>query len=218
MTIQHHPSEALLTAFAAGTLDRGQHAAIATHLVSCPHCRARISLVEEVGGEALANLDPSAMSSGAYDRVKARLNELGESPEIVATSAPVEALNDVPGLPAFVRRYPVGPWKWIAPRTHLRPILLPKADGARLFLLKSSPGTTLLEHTHTGVEMTCVLAGSFSHESGRFGPGDFDLGDASVDHKVLVDLGEDCICLVAMQGNLRLKGLFGRIAQPFIHM
>jgi hypothetical protein len=28
---------------------------------------------------------------------------------------------------------------------------------ARAFLLQSSPGTRMLEHTHTGSELTCVL-------------------------------------------------------------
>ena len=42
----------------------------------------------------------------------------------------------------------------------------------------------MLEHTHTGTEMTCVLTGSFSHEAGHYGPGDFDLGDESVNHNV----------------------------------
>jgi len=31
---------------------------------------------------------------------------------------------------------------------------------------------------HTGFEMTCVLAGGFSHRGGEFRPGDFDFGDA----------------------------------------
>jgi putative transcriptional regulator len=35
--------------------------------------------------------------------------------------------------------------------------------------------------------MTCVLSGSFSHEGGHYGPGDFDLGDETMDHQVLVD-------------------------------
>jgi putative transcriptional regulator len=76
----------------------------------------------------------------------------------------------------------------------------------------------MLEHTHTGIEMTCVLSGSFSHEGGHYGPGDFDLGDETIDHQVLVDPGEDCICLVAMQGDLRLNGLIGRLVQPFVRM
>jgi putative transcriptional regulator len=217
MTIQHHPSDELLTAFAAGTLDQGQHVAIATHVVRCPHCRGWMHSMEHVGGKVLADLSPTAMSRDAFSRIEARLNEPVQAAKPAAMSVPA-ALDDIAGLPAFVRRYPAGPWKWIAPRVHLRPIGLPHANNTRVFLLKSGPGTKMLEHTHTGIEMTCVLSGSFSHEGGHFGPGDFDLGDETMDHQVLVDPGEDCICLVAMQGDLRLNGLIGRLVQPFVRM
>jgi putative transcriptional regulator len=66
--------------------------------------------------------------------------------------------------------------------------------------------------------MTCVLTGAFTHEGGRFGPGDFDLGDETVDHQPIVDAGEACICLIAMQGGLRLNGIIGRLMQPFIRL
>jgi putative transcriptional regulator len=76
----------------------------------------------------------------------------------------------------------------------------------------------MLEHTHTGIEMTCVLSGAFSQDGDHYGPGDFDLGDETVDHQPIVDEGRDCICLVAMQGKLRLNGLLGRIMQPFVRL
>ena len=76
----------------------------------------------------------------------------------------------------------------------------------------------MLQHSHTLLEMTCVLSGSFHHEGGRFGPGDFDFGDDSVDHEVRIGAEEDCVCLIAMQGRLRLKGLLGCLMQPFIRM
>ena len=76
----------------------------------------------------------------------------------------------------------------------------------------------MLEHAHTGFEMTCVLSGAFSQGGGHFGPGDFDLGDETVDHEPVVDSGQDCVCLVAMQGDLRLHGLLGRIMQPFVRL
>ena len=217
MTIQHHPAGALLTGFAAGTLDQGQHVAIATHLVGCSHCRGWMRSMEHVGGAVLAGLSPSAMSSGALARVGARLDEQTQAAETPVMSLPAP-LDDVPELPAFVRRYPADSWRWIAPRVHLRPIRLPYANKSRVFLLRSGPGTKMLEHTHTGIEMTCVLSGSFTHEGGRFGPGDFDLGDETMDHRVLVDPGMDCICLVAMQGDLRLNGIIGRLVQPFVRM
>jgi putative transcriptional regulator len=76
----------------------------------------------------------------------------------------------------------------------------------------------MLQHTHTGIEMTCVLSGAFRQEGAHYGPGDFDLGDETIDHQPVVELGQDCICLVAMLGDLQLKGLIGRVVQPFIRL
>ena len=79
MTIHHHPPDELLTAFAAGVLDLGQHIAIATHLVGCPHCRARVRAMEHVGGTVLAGLPPTEMSTGAFATVEARLGDVAPS-------------------------------------------------------------------------------------------------------------------------------------------
>jgi putative transcriptional regulator len=76
----------------------------------------------------------------------------------------------------------------------------------------------MLQHTHTDLELTCVLSGAFSHAGGRYGPGDFDLGDDTVEHQPIVEPGEPCVCLVAMQGNLQFKGLIGRVMQPFVRL
>jgi len=75
MTIQHHPLDELLTAFAAGTLDLGQHVAVATHLIRCSHCRDVMHLMEHVGGAVLAGLSPTPMSSDAFARIETRLRE-----------------------------------------------------------------------------------------------------------------------------------------------
>lgn len=48
MTVHHHPPDELLGAFAAGTLDLGQHVAIATHLVGCAKCRGAVQAMEHV--------------------------------------------------------------------------------------------------------------------------------------------------------------------------
>jgi putative transcriptional regulator len=205
-----------LAAFAAGTLDHGQHIAIATHLVTCPQCRTFMRSMEQVGGAVLTSLPPAVMANGALAAVEARLNE----PVQPAAADMIFTLpeTEIPGLPKFVRRYQFGNWKWVAPAVHLRRIMLPYASDTRVFLLKSGPGTKMLEHAHTGFEMTCVLSGAFSQGGAHFRPGDFDLGDETVDHKPVVDGGEDCVCLVAMQGSLRLNGLLGRIMQPFVRL
>lgn len=216
MSIEHHPTDSMLAAFAAGTLDHGQHVAIATHLVSCPQCCRFMHSMEYVGGSVLTGLPPVAMSSDAFARVEARLKE--PAPAAAAYVPPTVPETEIPGLPKFVRRYRFGNWKWIAPSVHVRPIVIPHASDTRVFLLKSGPGTKLLDHTHTGIELTCVLSGAFSQDGDHYGPGDFDLGDESIDHQPVVEEGQDCICLVAMQGKLRLNGLIGRIIQPFVRL
>jgi len=216
MSIEHHPTDELLAAFAAGQLDLGQHVAIATHLRSCVPCRAFCHSMEQVGGALLADQAPAAMSERALAEVEARLNAPGPTRPAVA-AASVEP-TELAGLPSFVRRYRFGAWTWIAPSVHLRPIALPDPSETRVFLLRARPGTKLLQHSHTGVEMTCVLSGAFTQNGSRYGSGDFGLGDESIDHEPVVAAGEECICLIALQGQLRLKGLLGRIVQPFIRL
>jgi putative transcriptional regulator len=216
MSINHHPPEAMLAAFAAGTLDHGQHIAIATHLVSCQQCRRFRRAMEEVGGAVVEGLEPAVMSSGALEKV---VSQLSRSNPTTAKVAPVTVPEaEIPGLPTFLRRYSFGGWRWVAPSVHVRPIVLPHASDTRVFLLKAGPGTKMLQHAHTGLELTCVLSGAFRQEGAHFGPGDFDFGDDTIDHWPLVEPGEDCICLVAMQGDLELKGLLGRIVQPFVRL
>src|SRR4051812_10565584 len=121
MTIEHHPADEMLTAFAAGTLDLGQHVAVATHLVSCSQCRAFRRAMEQVGGEVLASLPPAEMAADALGKIEARL---GEAPPPAAKVAPLAIPEaEIQGLPDFVRRYQFGRWKWIAPSVHIRPVV-----------------------------------------------------------------------------------------------
>ena len=219
MTISHHPPDELLTAFAAGTLDLGQHVAVATHLVGCPHCRTMVRAMEQVGGAVMDSLPLAEMSPGAFAAVEARLSgSTAAAPAPSVQSLSEQGFRDIAGLPPFVRQYGDSRWKWIAPKVHFRPIELPRPSDTRVFLLRSKPGTKMVEHTHTGFEMTCVLSGSFAHDGGQFGPGDFDFGDGSDDHDVVVDSADDCICLVAMQGDLKLHGVIGRVLQPLVRL
>ena len=213
MSINHHPTDTLLAAYTAGTLDHGQHIAMATHLAGCAACRKSVREFEQVGGVILGDLPPAAMSADALTKIEARLVAPVIPARVPELTVPE---SDLPGLPRFVRGYRFQDWKWIAPGLHMRPIVLPHVSDTQVFLLKAKPGMRLLEHSHTGVEMTCILSGSYSQSGTRYGVGDFDFGDDEVSHQPLVDPGEECICLIAMQGKLKLGGILGRIMQPFI--
>lgn len=215
MTTLHHPAEELLLGYAAGTLDAGAHLALATHLFACRKCRDLVDSMEELGGEMLGSAPVTAMKTGAFGKIEALLDE--PEPARPAASAPqCEALIDVPGLPPYARRLEAGKWRWIAPGLHLQPLNPPADSATRVFLLRARPGMRFLPHGHSGVELTCVLNGSFCHDGERYGAGDFDCGDSDGDHAITIGDESECLCLVALTGELQFRGLAGRIVQPFI--
>ncbi|MDC7788595.1 ChrR family anti-sigma-E factor [Rhodoplanes sp. TEM] len=220
MTVTHHPTEATLAAFAAGTLDEGRMLVVAAHLAACPECRRTVRMLEATGGVLLDDLPPVDVGSDALARAMAEIDGGGRDAGLSAR--PGRGGEVIPGLsPAhqtLLASYEMGPWRWVGPGVSWRQIETPTLPGGRVFLLKAAGGTALPDHTHTGTELTCVLTGAFRHEHGRYGPGDVDEADDEVDHTPIVEPGGECICLVAMQGRLKLNGLLGKVLQPFVRL
>jgi putative transcriptional regulator len=214
--VAHHPSEATLAAFAAGTLDEGRMLVVAAHLAACAGCRRSVRLLEATGGVMLDDLAPADLAADRLFRAMAQLDEVPSAPPPAARAAPIPGL--MPAHARLLAPYDLGPWRWLGPGVSWRMVDAPTLPGGRVFLLKAAGGTALPDHTHTGTELTCVLTGAFRHEHGRFGPGDVDEADDEVDHTPVVEAGSDCICLVAMQGRLKLNGLLGRVLQPFVRL
>ena len=129
MTIEHHPEEATLAAYAAGALDLGQRVALATHLRSCPRCRGWVRAMEQLGGALVANSPEAELSAGALAHALAQLDEPQPA---IAPKAP-ETADAPPELPTFVRRYAFGPWRFVAPRVRMRPIHLPEPSPTKSF-------------------------------------------------------------------------------------
>lgn len=213
MTIVHHPSEETLVDYVAGTLDEGKSLVMATHIARCPECQATVRDLRFVAGAVLETCAVEAISPG---RRSASLAQLEASTACTAQLAPVSPADSSSAVAEPLALYDHGSWRRIGPGVERCDIKVAQDDGTRVFLLKASAGTHLPEHRHIGTEWTCVLSGAFSHEKGHFGPGDFDEADGSMDHKPVVDSNDDCVCLVALNGQIELSGWFGRLMQPFV--
>ena len=211
MTIKHHPSDTTLAAYAFGTLDQARSLVVAAHLSLCAQCRAAVRNFESVGGAVLAETEPVAMSPGTLQHAMAALGPL----EIVQPPIRSEGVQE---LPPPLSRYMMGPWRWIGRGVQWRAVDVPSDDDVRVFMLKGMPGTRLPRHRHTGTEWTCVFEGAFTHDLGRYGAGDFDEADETVEHNPVVDAEEGCVCLVALQGHIELQGWLGRLIQPFVRI
>ena len=110
MTVHHHPPDELLGAFAAGTLDLGQHVAIATHLVGCAKCRGAVQAMEHVGGAVLAlYLNVFVLVVQSFMKVPA-LNALapnGNEPPFAIAQGVVLVIFILAGLLSLRRFHPV---------------------------------------------------------------------------------------------------------------
>ena len=83
-------------------------------------------------------------------------------------------------------------------------------------LLRIPTGKPVPSHSHGGLELTLVLCGAFSDETGYYGRGDFQEADETLEHQPHAIAGEDCICLGRRMHHCGSAVSAARMAQPFI--
>jgi putative transcriptional regulator len=212
MTPVRNPSEERLLAYAAGALSPPEAVVIAAHLALRPANAAWVRHLQDVGGVLLEDAPVAPMAEDALARALARIEVDSGHAEASAS------LNDMPELPEPLRRYALGPWRWVGPGIRMRDVHAPRDGDCRVILLKIDAGRETPRHTHGGVELTCVLAGAYATETERFGVGDLEEADPDVLHQPRVISDEPCLCLVALDGQIQLPGLLGRLLQPFVRL
>ena len=212
MTARPQPSEERLLAYAAGTQSPPEAVVVATHLALRPDTAQWVEGLQAIGGEVLDSIEPAPLVDDLLARTLAKL---ASTPDDMA---PPEPANDMTELPAPLRGYELGPWRWIGPDMHVREVHAPRDGDCRVVLLRIGSGRTTPVHTHQGVELTCVISGAYETDEGRFGPGDFEEADGEVHHRPRTVSDEPCLCVVALDGQIRLDGWIGRLLQPFVRL
>ncbi|MNQ62243.1 Anti-sigma-E factor ChrR [compost metagenome] len=212
MNASRNPSEDRFLAYAAGTLSPPESVVVAAHLALRPANDAWVRRLQAVGGEFLEETTPAALSDDALANAMALIEtDAGE----VKLPTP---LNDMPELPEPLRRYALGPWRWIGPGIRARDVHAPRDGACRVILLKIDPGRETPRHTHGGVELTCVLSGAYATETERYDVGDLEEADGDILHQPRVVSDTPCLCVVALDGEIQLDGWLGRLMQPFVRL
>lgn len=199
--------------YAAGNLPEAFGLVVATHLSMCDECRAQVESYEAIGG-AVVEDDYVAMSDQSLDACLARVSglDLSAPPRRRAQGIfPAPLAEHVGGGLSAVKWKPLGFGAKQA-------ILRVSDSGASVRLLAIPGGAAMPEHSHRGTELTLVLQGAFRDETDRFGPGDIEVADDSLEHRPVAEEGSVCICLAATEGKLRFNALIPRLAQPFFRI
>ena len=200
--ISHHPDDELLLAAAAGTLDAGATIVVGAHIEGCARCRASVHAFESVGGAMLESIEPALMAPEALART---LEAIGTQPVVRRSHRKPRPRPDLPSGVAWPRSLAgcdVSRWHWMAPGMRWSRVTVPDAEAANVFLLRIGAGKALANHSHSGVELTHVMCGSFHDGRALFSAGDFDVADGNVRHQPVLEASGECICLASVDGRL----------------
>lgn len=209
-SIAHHIPDHLLQAYAAGTLHYAMDMVIATHVSMCDDCRARLAAHECAGGAVLEE----ARSVGVSQDMRAGVLAALDAPCAMVPPRRASGVFPAPVMEALSGQPP----KWQKMGAGVRQSLLHADKAGSVRLLYIPGGQAVPDHGHHGLELTLVLQGAFSDEGGRFGVGDVEVADDSVEHTPIAEIGPACICLAATEGSLRFNALIPRLLQPFLRI
>ena len=213
-SIKHHLNDAVLMAYAAGTLPEAFNLIVASHVSMCDDCRARAESFDALGGELLEGDDNVALSADSLAATLALID--GGEPD-------QPSRIKVPGgvLPQPLQDYVGGDLdaiKWKPVGMGVKQAILPTSKDATARLLLIPAGMAMPDHGHQGTEMTLVLKGAFQDEEDYFARGDVEIADSDLHHTPVADIHEDCICLAVTDAPLQFDRLIPKIAQRFLRI
>ena len=208
--ITHHPSDAMLAAYAAGTLPHAFAVVLASHVSLCERCRVALHAHQAVGGVVMEGSQAVPVTASLKGDILAQL-------DAPFTPEPVyDRSGAFPGpvMETLKGRSP----RWKKLGMGVRQDILTHDENGSVRLLYIPSGQAVPDHSHNGLELTLVLQGSFSDEAGRFGVGDLEIADEEVEHTPIADDGDACICLAATDARLRFRSLVPRLLQPIFRI
>lgn len=218
---KHRLGDEWLVGLASGTLSEGEAVFARTCLSFVPGAAADLALAETLGAAVLERAPKAALRADARASLLAALETAQMEPPAEKQQAPgVQARQTGGVMPAVLQDYAGGDvdrmkWSYLGPGMK-KVRLWQNSEGQTLWMLRAQPGVKIPEHTHEGTELTLVLKGSFHDAFGSYGPGDVEETNDSHTHDLIIDEGEECICLALTDRPLKFKGWIARAMQPFV--
>ncbi len=204
--VRHHVPDAMLAAYASGSLGYPFALVVASHVSLCDECRSRLGAHELAGGLVLEALDGAPVTDAARRRTLSALD---------ADAGPVAPPRAVGIFPAPLATVLGGtPPRWRSLGLGTRQAIVWRGEEGSVRLLSIPGGQAVPDHGHRGLELTLVLAGSFSDEGGRYDAGDLEVADEALVHIPTAGAGAPCICLAATDAPLRFRSFVPRLLQP----
>lgn len=222
--VKYHPSISLLEQYSDGTLAPELCLIVAAHLDFCPHCQTLHRDIEaDLGCELAMQKTPQAEGM----QWEQMLNQIINA-EPVACAAE-DGRKTADHKSGSVTELLVGAHRFTVPRSLQRIVAkrnkwltlggiatakLPGSEENHLSLLCIETDTEVPLHTHKGLEITLVLAGSMVDEMGQYSAGDLIINTPDHTHTPKNVAAEPCLCLSVLTAPLEFKQGLTRLLNP----
>ncbi|MEO0466480.1 MAG: ChrR family anti-sigma-E factor [Pseudomonadota bacterium] len=206
----------LYSAYAAGCLDPAYALLVETQAALRADIQQSIVVSEILAGALLEDTDPDGMAADAVDQAMAAIDvlEAGSSPPKAALNSVNKAIEELLDLPAPLRDhalYAAGDEGWRFTGPGIRRLGLDVGSQTEIELYRLEPGASIPRHTHEGAELSLVVHGGFTDETGSYGPGDLSIKGPEHVHQPTADSDGPCIVLAVRDGDLKFQGVIGLV-------
>ena len=224
---------ALLLDYVTGALDRPLEILVETHISLNTQSAKQLRMLMQLGGVLLEECEPVSLSEGALDAVMNEIHAFEEakanneyssssqnrdnvvsfiapSSEKLTTHLPRPLADYIPDLSCDKS------WRRISKGLSQCRITF-NGTEVEANIYRIAPGTAIPVHSHEGTEVTLVLAGGFTDETGAFGPGDIAIQETGATHKPVADDDGECIVFAINEGNIRLANPIGRVLSYLVN-
>ena len=220
---------ALLLDYATGVLESPLEILVETHISLNAASAKQLRMLIQLGGILLEECEPVSLSEGALEAVMAEIDkdetaqraEIAQDNIIAFPPQSHAGAVSVPHLPRPLADYIPDlscdkSWRRISKGLSQCRIQF-EGTQVEANIYRIAPGTAIPVHSHEGTEVTLVLTGGFTDETGSFGPGDIAIQETGATHQPVADDDGECIVFAINEGNIRLANPIGRVLSYLVN-
>lgn len=214
-----HPNEELLEGYVQGSLSAGMNVVISAHVELCEDCQQRSQEMEATASQQWMQAEEEQKPATSAD-VAAIIRSITSQPQVRELPERASAVEEIHMLDHSVRLPRVLAkvasdglvWKKLANGINQASVTLD--DKTQCDFLYMKPGSQVPVHKHQGNEITLVLDGSFSDESGMYRQSDFVVRTPDHTHQPVSE--EGCLCFAVLDSPLTFTSGLARLLNPLL--
>ncbi len=217
-------TETLLMRYAAGVLPPYESMLMAAYLTVSEDARQRMASFEAAGGRMIENVEPVSVTQTCLNNILAMTQPQQRPCDETKGPCP-DALQDSDcTIPKLLRKLVDAhcpqqklDWEHVTPGIAKIDITLCRSEprSRRLRLLRLAPHQTTPTHYHFGTEITLVLEGGYSDETGHYRRGDMVIVTDPALHHSPRAMDSGCTCLTLTEAPLRFDNMFVQLFNIF---